>query len=525
MGRTGGTPAALAAMRVRHAGDGATSCQLDVPPIFSHSRSPEAAPEGPEPERERVQVAVNQLHLAATDLRCAGAALPGRRSGGLPCRNGHGSEATGRTGAVTPDSTLSGLPLPRSATIEFRLLGRFRARLAGREIASNAFGGRRARQLVQILLRERGRLVPRDVLVDSLWPEGEPADPGANLAVLASRARHALGETNLILASRGGYVFADDNRCWVDAESFAADAEQGRTSLASGDADGALRSYRSALALWEGEPFADNLYEEWAQGHRRLFARLYEESLEGAARAALHLGQATVAVHFARILTERVPLHEEGQLVLMKALTGACDPVAAIELFHGWRKALADELGLDPCAEMSDLYQRIVAGESPSGSIRPELRPSLETRQASLGPVNDTEMPGPTREILDWISDAAFVLDPAGRVLYVNRRGADLTGQAACGVVGRPVRAICTEERLPGFCDCAEAALREQAPGHFRGFCPPTNAWLDATLYPGRRGLLVVLRDVTQQVLAEEQVHRALAEVEVSRSELECLTG
>ncbi|MGH3403149.1 MAG: BTAD domain-containing putative transcriptional regulator [Streptosporangiaceae bacterium] len=378
---------------------------------------------------------------------------------------------------------------------------------------------------MQILLRERGRLVPRDVLVNALWPEGKPADPGANLAVLASRARHALGESSLILARRGGYVFAGDNRCWVDAESFAADAELGRTSLASGNADGALRSYRSALALWEGEPFADNLYEEWAQGHRRLFSRLYDESLEGAARAALQLGQATVAAHFARILTDRVPLHEEGRLVLMRALAGAGDPAAAIELFHDWRKVLADELGLDPCAEMSDLYQRIVAGEPAPGLIWPKRRTSLEPRQASCGPLNEREVLEPTREILDWISDAAFVLDPEGRFLYVNRRGADLAGHPASEIAGRTVRAICTEERLPGFCDCAEAALREQAPGHFRGFCPPVNAWLDAALYPGGRGLLVVLRDVTRQVLAEEQVHRALAEVEASRSELECLTG
>jgi hypothetical protein len=37
--------------------------------------------------------------------------------------------------------------------------------------------------------------------------------------------------------------------------------------------------------------------------------------------------------------------------------------------------------------------------------------------------------------------------------------------------------------------------------------------------------LLAVLRDVTRQVLAEEQVHRALAEVEASRSELEDLAA
>src|SRR4051812_5074168 len=102
------------------------------------------------------------------------------------------------------------------------------------------------------------QVVPRDVLVEALWPGRVPADPEANLAVLASRARRALGESSLILACQGGYVFADDDRCWVDAEAFAAAAERGRVSLASGDAAAALGSYRSALALWAGDPFMEN---------------------------------------------------------------------------------------------------------------------------------------------------------------------------------------------------------------------------------------------------------------------------
>ena len=80
------------------------------------------------------------------------------------------------------------------------------------------------------------------------------------------------------------------------------------------------------------------------------------------------------------------------------------------------------------------------------------------------------------------------------------------------------------EEWSLGFSARAEAALKERAPGYFRGFCPPASTWLDAALYPGGQGLLAVLRDVTGQVLAEERVHRALAVVEASRSELESLT-
>ena len=472
-----------------------------------------------------IQSAVDRLHLAAEDLRCAETALPGGPEGR---RDTHGSDHSGPPAGgdrVGAGHRRPSARAPRQADIEFRLLGRFTVTRAGREIANSSFGGRRVRQLVQILLRERGRLVPKDVLIAALWPEHEPADPAANLAVLASRARHALGESSLILVSQGGYVFADDDRCWVDSEAFAADAERGRMSLASGHARAALRSYRSALALWTGDPLVENLYEEWAQAHRRLLVRLYEEALEGAAKVALQLGQAAIALHFASILIERAPLHEEGWLILMRAHAEAGDPAAAIARFHAWRRLLADELGLDPCAEMSELYGRIIGCEPASDPIRPEGGTPTSSSPAAGGPVNQREMLEPSREILDWISDAAFVLDPGGRFLYVNRRAAELAGRMAGRLIGRTVREVFPEEWSPGFSACVEAALKEQAPGSFRGFCPSVSAWLEAALYPGGRGLLALLHDVSGQVLAEEQVHRALAGVEASRRELESLAG
>lgn len=503
------------------------------PPDAHRRAAPDASLLGPQPAEASsgpasigvVQSAVDRLHLAAEDLRCAGAALPGGLEGRRNDHSWDGSGRPARADRAAAGPRRPGTQAPGQAGIEFRLLGRFRVSRAGREIANSSFGGRRVQQLVQILLRERGRLVPRDVLVAALWPDREPADPGANLAVLASRARHALGESSLILASQGGYVFADDDRCWVDVETFAADAERGRMSLASGHAVAALRSYRSALALWAGDPLVENLYEEWAQGHRSLLVRLYEEALEGAARAAMQLGQATVALHFAGILRERAPLHEEGWLILMKAHAETGDPAGAIELFHAWRALLADELGLDPCTEISELYGRIIGGEPASDPIRPGGGALTASGPAAAGPAHESEGLESTQEILDWISDAAFVLDPGGRFLYINRPAAELAGRPASRLIGRTVCEIFPEEWSPGFCACAQAALKEQAPGSFRGFCPPLSAWLDAALYPGGRGLLAVLRNVTGQVLAEEQVHRALAGVEASRSELESLTA
>ena len=324
---------------------------------------------------------------------------------------------------------------------------------------------------MQILLRERGRLVPRDVLIAALWPEREPAHPGANLAVLASRARHALGDSSLIVVSEGGYVFADDDRCWVDAEAFAADAERGRMALASGHAAAALRSYRSALALWAGDPLVENQYEEWAQGHRRLFARLYEEALEGAARAALQVGQAAVALHFAGILTERAPLHEEGQLLVMRAHAEAGDPAAAIELFHAWRRRLADELGLDPCAEMSELYGRVIGCGPASDPIRPEEGTPASSGPAAGGPARQGGCRGPPgNPRLDL--RCGVRAGPRGPLASTSTGGPqNLPGaRPAASSAGRSARF--SRGVVAGVLRRAQAALKEQAPGSFRGSLP-----------------------------------------------------
>ena len=282
------------------------------PPDTHRLASPDARLRGqPEPAEASsgpvgigvVRSAVDRLDLAAEDLRCAGAALPGGPGGRRDNRGWDGSGLPARGGRVGAGRRRPGVAGARA--------GRHRVPLARLLQGEPGWAGYRK----QLVWRTAGAAVGADSAQGAGTADSQgcadrrpvagapPADPGANLAVLASRARHALGDSSLIVVSEGGYVFADDDRCWVDAEAFAADAERGRMALASGHAAAALRSYRSALALWAGDPLVENQYEEWAQGHRRLFARLYEEALEGAARAALQVGQAAVALHFAGILS------------------------------------------------------------------------------------------------------------------------------------------------------------------------------------------------------------------------------
>jgi DNA-binding SARP family transcriptional activator/DNA-binding transcriptional ArsR family regulator len=266
--------------------------------------------------------------------------------------------------------------------LDIRLLGRFSVRRAGEEIPPASFNGRLVRTLVRVLVTRRGAFVPRDVLAEALWPGRAPADPTMNVNVLISRARSALGDPSLILTGPGGYSFASDDRCIVDAEVFLAQVGIGRERLVSGQAGAALAAFQQAIELWGGEPLAEDAYEKWAQEYRSILERRYLEALEQGATAALAVEDLGQAVALAEMAVAREPLREAAHLLLVRALATCGDTAAALAAFTRFRKRLVRELGLDPSPEALALEGRILRGE-PLGSSRRRplavaLRPAFD---------------------------------------------------------------------------------------------------------------------------------------------------
>jgi DNA-binding SARP family transcriptional activator len=204
-------------------------------------------------------------------------------------------------------------------TIEIRVLGRFSVRRDGVEIPAGAFHGRLVRSLVRILATRRGSFVSRDLLIEALWPAGPPADPDLNLNVLVTRARSALGAPSLILTGPGGYSFSGTDGCSVDAESFLELVAGGRMT--------------DALAVWGGEPLAEDAYADWAQDYRDRLNRAHFEALEGAAAAALVAGAPARAVAWARLAVAEAPLREASSLLLARALAASHDVAGALEVW------------------------------------------------------------------------------------------------------------------------------------------------------------------------------------------------
>lgn len=249
-------------------------------------------------------------------------------------------------------------------TLEIRLLGGFSARRDGCEVPQSDFRGRLTRSLVAVLLTRRGKFVSRDVLVQALWPGATPSDPVNNLNVLVNRARRGLGEPSLILTRPGGYLFALDEGCRVDAEDFLTHVRRGKDHLAGGRAGAAARELIHASELW-AEPLAEQAYQEWAQEYRRELGRVHLEALEAGATAALALGDPAHAIALAGRAVAEQPLRESSHLLLVTARAASGDQAGALAAFEVLRHRFTEELGLDPSQPAQELQMRILRGEPP----------------------------------------------------------------------------------------------------------------------------------------------------------------
>jgi len=227
-------------------------------------------------------------------------------------------------------------------------------------------GGPRVRALLALLALHAGGVVSSESLIDGLYGDEPPVGAGNALQSQVSRLRRALQGIAEVESSAAGYRLAVDPQD-VDAHRFQrlADEASGREAAEKA----ALLD--EALGLWRGPALAD---VPEARGRAVRFEEARITALEDRAAARLELGGHRELVAPLRELAEAHPLRERPRALLMRALYGSGRQGEALELYERTRRILADELGADPSAELSDVHLAILRGE-PEPAAGPEPGP------------------------------------------------------------------------------------------------------------------------------------------------------
>ena len=134
-----------------------------------------------------------------------------------------------------------------------------------------------------------------------------------------------------------------------------------------------MSRYEDALRLWRGEPLADFAGEAWAAVEAARLTELRLCAVAERAERLLALGRYDKAVADLEPVASAEPTRERLVGQLMIALCRAGRQAEALAAFSRTRRALADELGLDPSPELRALAEQVLRQVRPSSHpLRPQ---------------------------------------------------------------------------------------------------------------------------------------------------------
>lgn len=319
--------------------------------------------------------------------------------------------------------------------LRFTVLGPVRAWRGATPLAA---GSPQQRALLAALLLRGGRTATASELVDALWGDEPPHAALAALRTYASRIRKALGaDADTLVSESGGYAIRPVDHQPLDldmdhAEQYAADAEKAR---AAGDRCRARDLLDSALALWDGEPLA-NLAGPYAENQRTRLVEWRLSLMETRLELDLELGCHAEAVSELTALTASHPLRERLRELLMLALYRSGRQAEALAVYADTRRLLADELGVDPCASLSDLQQRILRADTELDApiMPPEARDPAEPVF-----VRPQQLPA---TVADFTGRAAFVRELSEQLATAEGSVMAVSALTGIGGVGKTTLAV-----------------------------------------------------------------------------------
>ena len=258
--------------------------------------------------------------------------------------------------------------------MEFRILGPLEVRGEGGQRLPLPSGRHGA--LLALLLLHANEVVPTDRLIDELWGNEPTENAATALYGYVSQLRKALGDggRQLLRTRAPGYLIELES-AQLDATRAEALVADGRAALRAGEPARAATILREALSLWRGPPLTELAFESFAQVEIRRLEELRLAALEERIEADLALGRHGDVIGELEALVAEHPLRERLRGQLMLALYRGGRQAEALAAYQDGRRALVEELGIEPSRPLQELEQAILR-QDPALELAEERRPA-----------------------------------------------------------------------------------------------------------------------------------------------------
>ena len=229
-------------------------------------------------------------------------------------------------------------------------------------------GQPRQQAVLGILAMRANRVISRGELVDAVWGEDPPASAEGGIYTYVAGLRRVIepnrslrGPGRVLVSSGAGYVLHLVPG-QPDAVAFEQDLGRARQLRKTGDLTGAVVALNSALSLWRGIAFC-GVPGPFAETERVRLGELRSAAAEERADVLLSLGRHEEVVPDLTAMVADNPLRERMRGLLMTALYRCGRHAEALRVFAEGRRVLADELGIDPGADLSRIHQQVLTAD------------------------------------------------------------------------------------------------------------------------------------------------------------------
>ncbi|MBM4429617.1 MAG: tetratricopeptide repeat protein, partial [Chloroflexi bacterium] len=265
--------------------------------------------------------------------------------------------------------------------LSLALLGPFQATFDGQPVPGLRLN--KARALLAYLAVEAARAHPREALATLFWPDQPEAVALSNLRYVLTHLRQALGETaqarsqtirpSFLLVTRDALQFNLTSDHWLDVQAFRNlllsehEPQRAWVDVAPSSVerlDQAVALYRGSFL--EGFTVGDSVaFEEWLVLRRDELLTQVNSALQRLAEAHECAGDLARAVACLRRQLQLAPWQEEAHRELMRLLALSDQRSAALAQYEVCKRALREELDVEPDAETTALAAHIREGQFP----------------------------------------------------------------------------------------------------------------------------------------------------------------
>ena len=263
------------------------------------------------------------------------------------------------------ETTTSAAP---PAPLRVICFGDFRVTRSGQEVGEPGWLATKAWDLLAYFVTLRDSNLPRDRVLEALWPDVAPERSSGAFHTALYKMRQMLrmgGKPGKFVQVQSGEYYLEKGLFWIDVEEFSLlnDHCSKHPHESTEQCEPCIERLQRAVNLYRGD-YLENLYYDWALDAQRQLQDVYLKALQVLAKHHASRKEFEEAIAYCRKVLDKDPLLENVHCQTMRYYGQLGDRNGAIRQYRWLEQILVDELGVEPMPDTQELYRALMDSET-----------------------------------------------------------------------------------------------------------------------------------------------------------------